>query len=907
LTPCGARAIFAWMIDQAATLPPKGDPKTLYLIDISSYVFRAYHALPPLSNSRGEPTHAVQGVTSMLLKLIHDRAPAYVVVAHDAPGPSFRKEIFARYKATRPAAPPDLSQQMVRVKEVATAWGLHPLELAGFEADDIIATITRQAREAGLSVVIVSADKDLLQLVTDGVTMYDTMREKVFGRAETIERMGVPPEQVRDLLALMGDSSDNVPGVKGVGQKTAAKLLEDHGSLDGIYAAIDEIKQKALKQKLIDHREEAYLSREVVSLRHDVDVPLRLDAARYDGGDAHALRKLFTELEFTRMLAQMDPVPSVEGHYQLITEEADLEPLGSAIREAGRLSIHSVVARDDARRGELLGVALTATEGVGAYVPVARLGHAGVAQQALEAFLAPLLANSLLPKIGDVKREHLVWGTRGLVLRGERFDPTIASYLLDPGRHAHGLSDIARAELDAELISLESVLGKGKGKVAIEDLTGVELVDYAGQRADFQLRLANLLSPRMEQGDFRRLMFDIELPLARVLAGMERAGVRLNAAPLAAMAETVTRQLAVLEARCHELAGVHFNVGSPKQLENVLFDVLELPVVKKTKTGRSTDSSVLEELAPLHPLPDAIMEHRSLAKLLSTYIEALPREVDPQTGRVHTHYNQAVAATGRLSSSDPNLQNIPIRTPIGRSIRECFVAADGCLLMAADYSQIELRVLAHLSQDPELLEAYQTGSDVHVRTATALFGVPADQVTRDQRGQAKTVNFAVIYGQTQFALARNLKIERGEAKRYIDAFFERYAGVQRYMEQLVEEAHRTGFVTTELGRKRTLNDIRSRNHNLRAGAERIARNTPIQGTAADIIKIAMVRIESELRRAHLSTRMLLSVHDELVFEVPVAERQAAEVLIRRCMENAMTLSVPLVVDIGVGANWVVAH
>ena len=895
------------MSDAPATLPPKGDPKTLYVIDISSYVFRAYHALPPLSNSRGEPTHAVQGVTSMLLRLITERAPAYVVVAHDAPGPSFRKKLYEPYKANRPPAPPDLSQQIVRVQEVAAAWGLHPLELAGFEADDIIATVTKRAREAGLQVVIVSADKDLLQLVTDGVTMYDTMREKVFGRAETIERMGVPPEQVRDLLALMGDSSDNVPGVKGVGQKTAAKLLEEHGSLDGIYAAVEDIKAKALKQKLLDHREEAYVSREVVSLRYDVDVPFRLESARYDGGDAQALRKIFTELEFTRMLAQMDPVPTLEGHYQLITDEEDLRPLGVAIREAGELSIHSVVVGDDARRGALLGVALTATEGIAAYIPVARLGHAGVDARALEAFLAPLLANSLLRKVADVKREHLVWGERGLLLRGERFDPSIASYLLDPGRHGHSLEEVARAELDAELVSLDSVLGKGRTKVPLEDASADDLLTYAGQRADFQLRLAGVLGPRMEHADFHRLMYDIELPLARVLAGMERAGVRLDVAPLAAMSESVTRDLAALEARCHELAGEPFNVGSPKQLEHVLFDVLDLPVVKKTKTGRSTDQSVLEELAPLHPLPEAIIEHRSLSKLLSTYIEALPREVDPRNGRVHTHYNQAVAATGRLSSSDPNLQNIPIRTEIGRRIRECFIAADGCLLMAADYSQIELRVLAHLSQDPELIEAYRTGMDVHVRTATALFEVPPEQVTRDQRAQAKTVNFAVIYGQTQFALARNLKIERSEAQRYIDAFFARYAGVQRYMDRLVEEAHRTGFVTTELGRKRTLNDIRSRNHNLRAGAERIARNTPIQGTAADIIKVAMVRIESELRRAGLGTRMLLTVHDELVFEVPTAEREQAEALVRRCMEGAMTLSVPLVVDIGCGANWVVAH
>ena len=888
-----------------AQLPKSGDPKALYLIDISSYIFRAYHALPPLSSSKGEPTHAVKGVVQMLLRLVADHDPAYVVVAQDSRGHSFRKDLFDAYKANRPPAPEDLSQQIERVKQVIRAWGMHPLEKEGFEADDIIATVTRRAREAGLEVVIVSADKDLLQLIDDGVVMYDTMRSRVFGREETFEKMGVPPEQVRDLLALMGDSSDNVPGVKGVGAKTAAKLLAEHPTLEDIYDALEagEIKGKALPKKLEADRDKAFLSRRLVSLDDDVDVPFSVEQATYDGGDAQALRKLFTELEFTRVLAQLDPAPTLEGHYEVVRDAAALARVGLAIREAGVLSLHSVV-EGAPREGELLGVALAWMEGVSVLL---RRGEGGLTDDQLDAFMAPLLANSLVPKVMDTKREHIVWARRGLTLRGDRFDPMIASYLLDAGRHAHALVDVARAELGAEIATEESTLGKGKKRVPFGSLADEDLAHFAGQQADYQLRLFASMGPRVAGGDFRRLMFDIELPLARVLARMEERGIELDVAPLNAMSSEAEKELLALEARCVELAGQEFNVSSPRQLEHVLFDVLQLPVIKKTKTARSTDQSVLEELAPMHPLPEAIVEYRTLAKLKNTYLDALPHEVDEVTGRVHTHYNQAVAATGRLSSSDPNLQNIPIRTERGRRIRECFVPASGFELMAADYSQIELRVLAHTSEDPELVDAFTSGEDVHVRTATALFDVPREDVSREQRGQAKTVNFAVIYGQTQFALAKNLKISRTEAQRYIDAFFERYEGVRRYMDELVEDARKTGFVTTELGRKRTLNDIRSRNWNLRNGAERIARNTPIQGTAADIIKIAMVRIERALERSGLGARMLLTVHDELVFEVPRGEREATEALVRELMEGAMKLRVPLVVDVGWGDNWRVAH
>ncbi|KPK52151.1 MAG: hypothetical protein AMJ63_10280 [Myxococcales bacterium SG8_38_1] len=894
-------------------LPGKGDPKTIYVIDISSYVFRAYHALPPLSNSKGEPTHAVAGVSSMLLKLLREREPRTVIVAMDSREGSFRKDLFEAYKANRPPAPPDLQQQMLRVREIVDAWGMSPLEAPGFEADDIIATLVREAREEGLQVVIVSADKDLLQLVGEDVVMYDTMRDKVFGPEETREKLGVEPSQVRDLLSLMGDSSDNVPGVPSVGQKTAAKLLNEHGSLEGIYEHLDSITRKALKQKLTDHREDAIAARELVTLRDDVPVDAKLVNRAYEGGNTAALRNIFTELELTRLLAHLDPAPAIEGHYETITTAEGLARVAAAIRDAGRFALYSVMDVDDPIVGELVGIAVSWLEGVSAYIP---LGHRYIGApdhlswDEAEPVLTPLLQNSLIPKQTLAKRETVFWNRRGLILRGVEFDPSLASYLLDPARHAHRLEDVARQELDGELSEEDAVRGKGKKALNWDEVEVERVAQYANERADYSYRLSELLTPRMHEGEFERLFYDIELPLAGVLATMELSGIRVDTALLQELSAEAEAELETLHARCTELAGHEFNVSSPRQLETILFDELGLEPekIKKTKSGaRSTDQGVLEELALLHPLPQAILDYRSVSKLKSTYLDALPQEVNRDTGRIHTRYNQLVAATGRLSSSDPNLQNIPIRTEMGRRVREAFIPADGWSMLAADYSQIELRVLAHLSRDPALVEAFSRGDDVHVQTACALFGVQPDEVSKHMRGQAKTVNFAVIYGQTQFALARNLKIERSEAQRYIDAFFDQYAGVKAFLDEVVEQARANGFVTTLLGRRRALPDIRSRNHNLRAGAERIARNTPIQGTAADIMKVAMVRVQRDLEKRRFESRMVLTVHDELVFESPPAEHEVLESLVLDHMQNAVPLSVPLPVESAWGANWGAAH
>ncbi len=909
----------------SAHLPEPGDPRALYVIDISGYLFRAYHMLPPLSTSKGEPTNAVLGATTMILKLVRERQPALIAVAMDARG-SFRKDTFADYKATRREHPPDLVPQMLRVKEVIEAYAIPCFGVEGFEADDVIATLVEKAREQGLRTVIVSSDKDLLQLVTDDVVMYDTMRERVFDAKETVEKMGVPPSQVRDLLALTGDTSDNIPGVPSVGPKTAVQLLTEFHTIDGIYEGIERVTKKAIKQKLIDHKSDAYLSRDLVTLR--TDVPIELDQAKvtYGGWDAGKLRALLTELEFVRLIDQIAvsggpmppapvserPKPNVTTRYRTILEVAELQQLAQDIRKTEQVAIFSALEDADPLRGDLVGIGLAWRADEAVYIPIAHR-YLGVPKQlplavVLES-LAPILTDASIAKHSDdLKRDEVAFARLGVRLRGGAFDTMLASYVLDPEKHGHDLESIARYELDLELLRYDAITEKARGKQkALSDSEVERGASYAAQRAAVVWVAREMFETRVEREQVSKLLHELEVPLAHVLAVVESTGVKIDTAHLASMSAVVSAEIRELEKKCFALVGREFNVGSPRQLESILFDELALPVVKRTKTGRSTDQEVLEELALSHDLPQAILEHRQLSKLKGTYIDALPKQIEPRTGRVHTRFNQAVAATGRISSSDPNLQNIPIRTELGRKIRDAFIAAEGMEILSADYSQIELRILAHLSEDPELVEAFQTGEDVHVRTATALFDVPKDKVTRDMRGQAKTVNFAVIYGQTQFALARNLKIERSEAARYIKAFFARYAGVARFMERLIGEASSTGAVRTVLGRKRNLPDIHSRNRALRQAAERVARNTPIQGSAADIMKLAMVAIARDMEAQSMKSKLLLTVHDELVLEVPPEERESIVAIVKSRMENAMQLRVPLVVDHGFGRTWGEAH
>jgi len=908
-----------------ARLPDPGDPRALYVIDISGYVFRAYHALPPLQSPKGEPTHAVLGVTTMLLKLVADQRPAMLAVAMDSRGKSFRHELFDGYKATRPPQPPDLSQQIVRLREIIDAYAIPTLQQEGIEADDLIATLVKRARAEGMHVVIVSADKDMLQLVGDDVVMYDTGRNIVYGPEETRTKLGVDPERVRDYLALVGDTSDNVPGVPSVGPKTAQSLIAQYGDLDAIYAHVAEIPKKGLREKLEAHRDNAYLSRDLVTLRDSLEVEMDPAALAWAGADIERLRAMFMELGFTRLVTDLDklgpspsapPAPPLAATpavpSRLITAPAQLDEVAAALASARDCLVVPIADAPQAMRAGLIGLILAWDDAAPVYIP---FGHRylGVPEQLPQAEvlakLSPALTAATPAKLCiDAKRAWTLLGRHGVKLGGVGFDLMLTSYLLDAERHGHSLREMSSELGERDLLPAQFMLtATAPGNPLVSELDLPQANDFARDIAHVARAVRAPLAQRLAALGCEKLLSDLELPLARILSRVERTGILVDVTQLKRLSTKVAEDLIALEAKCRTLAGREFNVGSPRQLESILFDELKLPVVKRTKTARSTDADVLEELARKHELPAAILEHRMLAKLKNTYLDALPREINPATGRIHTDFRQTVAATGRLSSSEPNLQNIPIRTEIGRSIRDAFVAREGWSVLSADYSQIELRVLAHLSHDPELVEAYTQNEDVHVRTARAIFGVDTAGVTREMRGQAKTVNFAVIYGQTQFALARNLGIERNEAARYIKAFFERYAGVKRYMDEVVAKARVTGVTHTLLGRVRTLPDLNNRNRQLREAAERIARNTPIQGTAADIIKLAMVAIGRGIEERGLQSRMLLTVHDELVFEAPPDEQSALEALVVDAMENAISLDVPLVVERAWGSSWGQAH
>ncbi len=908
----------------AASLPAPGADDALYLIDLSGYVFRAYHAIAPLSSSKGEPTHAVMGTVNMLQKVVNDRKPHLLAVAMDSRGPTFRKAIDERYKANRPPPPPDLSQQMARCEEIVRAYNIPVFQENGVEADDLIATVVDRARAEGLRVVVVSADKDLMQLVDDeksDVVLWDSMRDKVYGPAEVRAKFNVPPSQVRDLLALMGDTSDNVPGVPGVGPKTASDLLAEFGSVEGIYASLDKVKRAKLKESLIAHEADARVSQKLVTLKRDVAITWDLPHLVYGGADVAKLRELFLDLEFNRMLDQLEakpappaadgkprlPVKTAERVYASVLDLATLDRVLEGAKKTKVLGIELVTAGQEPKR-DIVGVSLASAPGEGFYVP---LGHRylGAPPQIsftdLAARLGPLLADETIRKTSHHAKEvEVLLARRGLRVAGPVFDTMVASYLLDP-ETPNAMREVARTVLGVEMkVYVEP---KGKQSSPFDVLPVEEATPYAAAEAEISVALADKYEGRLERDGLGPLFRDVEMPLARVLAQMELHGVLVDAKVLSDIGKLAEEELKKLEARAKDLAGRDFSVRSRDQLETILFDELKLPVLKKTpKGGRSTDAEVLEELAEKHPLPKVICDYREIDKLKGTYIEALPRAIHPETGRIHTRYDQAVAATGRLSSRDPNLQNIPIRTELGRKIRAAFIAPPGHVLVSADYSQIELRVLAHLSQDPELIKAFSsTQEDVHTHTASLVFGVEKSAVTREMRARAKTINFGVIYGMGDSALARQIDVTRAEAAAFIEAYFTRYEGVARFMTKTVEAARSGEAVRTLLGRRRFLPNLHSANRGLRMEAERVAKNTPIQGTAADILKVAMVNLGRE--PVVPGATMILTVHDELVFEVPEGRVTEAEKAIRERMENAVKLSVPLVVDVGHGPNWSLAH
>jgi len=895
----------------------------LVLVDGSSYLYRAFYALPPLTTSEGRPTGAVRGVISMLRRLQKDYPDSVVAVVFDAPGKTFRDELYEEYKAQRPPMPDDLRAQIEPIHALIRAMGLPLLIVEGVEADDVIGTLAVEVASARRPVVISTSDKDMAQLVNEHVTLVNTMTDTRMGRAEVEERFGVPPEQVVDLLALMGDSSDNIPGVPGVGPKTALALLQGLGGLDIIYEQLDRVAElsirgaRTLGGKLEAERESAFLSRQLATIKTDVPLPLSVDALRHEEPDAAALVEWFRELEFRAWLSEQleqaeregDPlVPEQACHYETVTSWAELDAWLERLAAADHFAFDTETTSLRYMDAELVGLSFAMEPGQAAYVPLAH-DYLGAPDQLdreqVLARLKPLLDSDDRRVVGqNLKYDISVLARHGLNLRAIASDTMLESYVLDSTATRHDMASLALKYLGRNTTSFEEIAGKGAKQLRFNEVELERASHYASEDADITLQLHRELSPRLEQLPSLKLVLEeIELPLVPVLSRMERTGALVDRQQLQEHSAELGQQLMELEARAHELAGGEFNLGSPRQLADILFEQQGLPVLRKTPKGApSTAEEVLVELAVEHELPAVIMEHRALAKLKSTYTDRLPTMIHPETGRVHTSYHQAVTATGRLSSSDPNLQNIPARTTEGRRIRQAFVAPEGHRIVALDYSQIELRIMAHLSGDEGLIEAFRQGQDIHRATAAEVFEVAVEAVTGEQRHRAKAINFGLIYGMSAFGLARQLHLSRNQAQTYIDRYFERYPGVRTYMDNTRSRAAEQGHVETLFGRRLHLPEIRSRNGQRRQAAERTAINAPMQGTAADIIKRAMITVDRQLQ-SRTDARMIMQVHDELVFEVAEDQVESLIQQVSTIMESAAELVVPLKVDSGVGDNW----
>jgi DNA polymerase I len=895
-----------------------GSEQALYLIDGSSYIYRAFYAVKDLSTSGGLPTNAVYGFLGMLRRVLKEKSPTYLAVALDAPGPTFRHQLSPEYKATRQQMPEPLACQLPYIKRLIALHGIPLLEVSGVEADDIIGTLTAWAARQGREVVIVSGDKDLLQLVSSRVRLWDTMKDVVLGPQEVEQRYGVPPSQLVEVMGLAGDSSDNIPGVPGIGPKTGERLIREFGSIENLLAHLPEVPSARERSKLEAHATQARLSRELVTLNCRVSLEPDWERLRIGTADRKALAALFRELEFRRFLEELEGEGAITGgsrrliNAEVITTAGELEALVTRLGGIPEIGVRAISAGGPPMAAELVGIALAWGPENGCYVPLGHGSGEGGARllerrAALEA-LAPLLRDQTVGKVShNSKLTWLALKRYGIELAGLRFDPMLAAYLLDPGQRVQLLPVLAKEYLEEALVTAEDLAGSGRNQRPVNRLGPAELAPVAAGEAACSLRLAPLLQGKLEAEQLAPLFRTIELPLVRVLARMEFSGVRVDVAALEKLSADLDQRLKASTDQIYRLAGGRFNINSPQQLGTVLFEKLSLPVTKKTKTGYSTDMEVLAGLASHHPLPGEVLRYRSLIKLKNTYVDALPRLVNPETGRIHTSYNQTGTVTGRLSSSEPNLQNIPVRTEEGRVIRRAFVADPGFHLLAADYSQIELRILAHYSRDEVLMAGFQKGEDIHLRTAAEVFGVDANAVTAEMRRQAKTINFGIIYGMSPFGLARELGIPQAVARAFIQRYFERYPGVRAYVEQMPLRARELGFVTTLLQRRRVLPDISSRNRNLRQFAERTAINTPIQGSAADMIKLAMIQIDSALETKGVPARMIMQVHDELVFEVEREAVPEVAALVRERMESAGRLQVPLLVAVGHGPNWDEAH
>ncbi len=896
----------------------------LVLVDGSSYLYRAFHALPSLTNSGGEPTGALHGVLNMINKLIREEQPAHIAIVFDAPGKTFRDDLYADYKANRPPMPDELREQVQPILDAIEAMGLPLLRIEGVEADDVVGTLCRRALDGGQSVLVSTGDKDMAQLVTDGVTLVNTMTDTTMDRDAVKAKFDVYPEQIIDFLALVGDSSDNIPGVPKVGPKTAAKWLNEYGTADEIIANADAIKGK-VGESLRDNIEQLRLSRELATIRQDVEMPLSDDALKPGEGDVGALRKLYSHFELRTLLRQLDEAagtpasdapetgPCDEADYETVLDEKALARWLDKIEAADLVAVDTETTSLDYMSAEVVGVSLCVEANEAAYIPVAH-DYPGAPEQlsrdvVLDA-MREFLESDDKAKVGHhLKYDAHVLARHGISLRGMRYDSMLESYVLNSVATRHDMDSTARHYLGRETIHYEDVAGKGAKQLTFNQVDLETAAPYAAEDADITLQLHHALREKLEQiPSLRGVYDDIEQPLVPVLLSMEETGVLLDRKMLSKQSSELAGKMAQLETQAHELAGGPFNLGSPKQLQQILFEQLELPVIRKTPKGQpSTAEDVLVELADDYELPRVIIDYRSVSKLKSTYTDKLPLQIAESTGRVHTSYHQAVAATGRLSSTDPNLQNIPIRTEEGRRIRQAFIAPDGYRLLAADYSQIELRIMAHLSGDAGLLAAFHDDKDVHRATAAEVFGTPIDDVSADQRRSAKAINFGLMYGMSAFGLAKQLGIARGEAQEYVDLYFERYPGVKAYMDGIRDMAREQGFVETVFGRRLYLPEINARNVQRRQYAERSAINAPMQGTAADIIKKAMIGVYDWLQRADNGTRMIMQVHDELVFEVPEERVDEIRGRITGLMSEAANLDVPLKVDAGIGANWDEAH
>ncbi len=885
----------------------------IILIDGSGYIFRAFYAISRLSTSKGMPTNAVYGFINMLLRVLEVEKPEYLAIAFDTAKPTFRKERYSDYKANREAPPDDLIIQIPYIYRAVDAFGIVSLIKEGFEADDLLGTVARRAEAEGFRVDIITGDKDLMQLVNENINLFDTMKDRRVDPSAVKERLGVRPDQVIDFLALMGDSSDNIPGVTGIGEKSAAELLCTFDSLDGVYRRLGEIKSEKRRDILVKEKEVAYLSQELATIKCDVPYAYSLPSLKYNGPVLDALKSLFEELEFQNLLKRFDLVqatPPNTVHYETVLDAERLRSIVTEIERRGRVCVDTETTSLKTREALLVGISLAVEPLKAVYIPVGHyelanparlLGGQLDAAMVRETLRGPF-ENPKIQKIGqNLKYDIQILRNWGINLQGVESDTLVGSYLLDPER-PHNLDALAQRYLQHQTIKYEDVTGKGKAQISFAEVALEPATRYSAEDADVTLRVNEKVEAELKSTtSLDRLYRTVEVPLVQVLARMEFDGVRVDRDRLDQMSAELTVDLDGLEKSIFTAAGESFNINSPKQLGDILFKKLGLPTGKKTKTGYSTDESVLRKLSGTHPIAKLLIQYREWGKLKSTFVDGLLSEISSVTGRIHTHYNQTVTATGRLSSSNPNLQNIPASADPKYDIRTVFVSQSGYRLLSADYSQIELRLLAHLSRDSELMDAFKRDEDVHERTAMLIFG--GSQVSSEQRKIAKTINFGVMYGQTPFGLSQTLGISLNDAKRFIDRYFERYSGVKKYLEQLVETARRQGFAETVSGRRRFIPELNSRNRMRREMAERAAINAPVQGTAADLIKMAMLRVERKFIDDKIDGKMRLQVHDELVFEVSEKMESQAETIVRDSMENAMSLDVKLKVDMGWGRHW----